>query len=82
MEFNAKVNVTDNSGKTPLLLAIEAKSSECVKLLLDYHADLTFRDARGDAAIHYAVNQSSIEIVSILLSAGVSVNTHNEVGNG
>ncbi|THD22250.1 Ankyrin repeat domain containing protein [Fasciola hepatica] len=80
LEFNAKVNVTDNTGKTPLLLAIEAKSPECVKLLLDYHADLTFRDQRGDAAIHYAVSQNSIEILSILLAAGVSANTHNEYG--
>ncbi|TPP59379.1 Ankyrin repeat domain containing protein [Fasciola gigantica] len=80
LEFNAKVNVTDNTGKTPLLLAIEAKSPDCVKLLLDYHADLTFRDQRGDAAIHYAVSQDSIEILSILLAAGVSANTHNEYG--
>ncbi|CAL8074533.1 unnamed protein product [Calicophoron daubneyi] len=80
LEFNARVNVTDNDLETPLMKAIAARSQPCVELLVAYKADLTFQDKYGDAAIHQAVRIGCIPILSTLLNAGVCINTHNQHG--
>ena len=59
--------------------AIEGGYLECVKLLLNYRADLTVRDKYGNSPIHQAVKFGRMDITELFLRNGVSVNTHNEV---
>jgi ankyrin repeat protein len=68
-----------STGKTPLLLATEAGSTQCVKLLIDASASagvdtIDTPDASGMAPIHYVCKQGRSNIAKLLLEAGANVN--------
>lgn len=79
LEYNAKVNVADQNGQSPLMKAIEGGHTSCVDLLINYHADLTARDSCGNAPIHQAVKFGHRNITKRLLCSGVGINSHNQV---
>ena len=58
--------------------AIEDKDIARVRTLLAEGADPNWRNAAGDPALHAAVDAGSIEILRLLLKAGVSVDARDE----
>lgn len=50
----AQVNLTDEHGRTPLMLAAEHREAKCVRLLLDSGADRNLKDRSRKSALDYA----------------------------
>jgi len=47
LKLGADVNLADESGRTPLMMACSADSRELVYLLLEFQADTELRDDHG-----------------------------------
>lgn len=59
---------------TPLIYAVNARSIDKVKLLIDHSCDLNAVTSRKCNALHYAVAIGSVEIVEALCKAGIDGN--------
>ncbi len=77
--FGAEVNVANNSGFTPLHLAVIAKSKESVALLILAKADMTAVDIYDRSPLHLAVQSDLVEMVKLMLDSGADVNQQFEV---
>ena len=64
------INVRNNSGKTPLMLAAEKNNLNLVKLYVNHHANLDLQDASGTTAFMLAVDRGHNEIAEFLLERG------------
>lgn len=67
------VDVSDNKGDTPLMLAIRNKREETVQALLEQGADPN-GDLVGDPPLDRAVGTQQVGMVQLLLSAGADPN--------
>ncbi|KAF3937098.1 Ankyrin-1 [Dactylella cylindrospora] len=72
----------DRSGRTPLLIATELRSTSgpMVKLLLAYKADLEIKDKDGCTPLLRAAQRGSLDIVRLLVEAGANLETEDEEG--
>ncbi|CAF0715061.1 unnamed protein product [Brachionus calyciflorus] len=62
------INAQDLNGNTPLHIAIERGSKECVTYLLNKNADTTIKNKNSYAPIHQCVISNQPEILDILLT--------------
>ncbi|KDO28564.1 hypothetical protein SPRG_06422 [Saprolegnia parasitica CBS 223.65] len=83
------VDVTNNDGETPYLVAISNADDECAAVLVAAGADIFARAADGDTALHYAIRHASdedededdvIETLDGVLAEGHSIDARNEAG--
>ena len=58
LEAGANVNARDNSGHTPLMLAVRRQNAEVVNILLDAGANAQLRNRRKEIAFDYARGKS------------------------
>ena len=74
------INRQDGHGRTALFLAVDARHSECVALLLDFDdIDVNISDRSKKTPLILAVENSLTDIVNILLSHdGIDLNTVDE----
>lgn len=81
LKEGARVNATDNQGKTPLMYALRTgKESNYVLQLLQAGANYTLRDKQGNSTLHYAAWGGDLESIRLTASGGVDLNTTNEDG--
>jgi ankyrin repeat protein len=73
-------DVTDEYGRTPLMLAVEANHPDVARQLLAQGADSAHPDRNGDTALLLAVRANSPEAVDLLTAAGAAVNQANGSG--
>lgn len=89
----ALISSADESGATPLISAVAAGSSSCVRLILNVAASIASpasvsADALVNAAtgemrnspLHYAASKGRDEIVLLLLEHGAKINAFNKYG--
>jgi ankyrin repeat protein len=84
----ANLNVTGNSGKTPLSkLAGTCMYSDgaphyesVISVLISKHADINARDAFGNTPLMNATESCRTEMLKILLAAGADPNIRNNKG--
>ncbi|WP_230591228.1 ankyrin repeat domain-containing protein [Lysinibacillus sphaericus] len=68
------VNERDARGRTPLMLFITNRmTTEGIELLLAQNIDLEVQDRLGDTALKKAVKFKQKEVISLLLTRGVSL---------
>jgi len=68
--FESDLNHQDNSGKTPLAMAVEHKNLEIIELLFKiegFKPDLEVTTAAGWTHLHIAVNTGDLEVVKCLV---------------
>ena len=74
---------TDPDGEdalhTPLILAAMFNNMEALSLLMEYNVDVFMFNKRQVSAIHMAAYNGNVEIVKILLKAGVPPDHHDPV---
>ncbi len=59
-----------------------ASSMDVVQALIDAHADLKAHSKEGFTAMHFAAREGDLEMVKVLLAAGVDVNILTEAEKG
>lgn len=78
IEAGADVNAADESGITPLMVAVESGNISTIKMLLGKGALINAQDKLGRTALMFAVQGISgkpdIEIIDLLLKSGADVN--------
>jgi ankyrin repeat protein len=79
LQSNARTDVLDEDGLTPLGIAIRQNQVECVYLLLEYGAAIEWKDdikrpnSPGTNALHYAVALGRPQLVPQLLQYGINI---------
>eukprot|EP00435_Cladocopium_sp_Y103_P001304 s3833_g1.t1 len=81
-EFGGDVNVADETGTTPLLLAASLGKQQMVQALMEKKADLMASDLEGDNVLMMAISQNHLDIVQVLLAETDSVDPDvpNKIG--
>ena len=81
LSLGMKVNMVENSGKTPLLCACcDGYRLDNIKTLIKQGADIHQIDSDGCTALHYAARFAKSEIIEYLLSLGMKVNVVENSG--
>lgn len=81
LENKADPNLADESGNTPLVAAVDQRSVESVKLLLDAGAKVDPPQLAPAGALHEAAKAGDLEIETLLLSHAADVNGKNAQGD-
>lgn len=82
LQVEADVNVEDHFGSTSLTLACMNGHEDVIQVLLGTQGvDVNKADNNGNASLHYAVEQSSLSIVRMLIEANADVNIKDKYGN-
>ncbi|GAB7140430.1 hypothetical protein RsTz2092_03780 [Deferribacterales bacterium RsTz2092] len=74
------VNIQDEDGNTPLLLAAEDGNDIILKLFLDLGADVNLANKYGYTPLFSAVANDHISTVRVLLSSGANANVSTSYG--
>jgi len=73
-EIPAYINTPDLALWTPLICISMTGEADIARYLLDYGAELEFRDVESRTALHYAARQNNCEVVDLLLDRGSDIN--------
>ena len=75
LEHNADPNLPSDDKRTPLMIASSSNHPAVVELLLGHKSlDKEARDDKNDNALRYATDHNSIEVLKLLLEAGLDPN--------
>jgi ankyrin repeat protein len=78
VENNVAINLQDDFGMTPLMLAIQLDRIEIAIFLIDHMQDLNQQDFMGNTALMRAVEKGNINLIKLLMSRKVDKNIRNE----
>lgn len=67
----------DDTGYTPLILAVLNGNRELAMLLIHFSADVNARDNKGNTALHVATFNGRSDMIELLLQCGAEVDTFN-----
>lgn len=70
---HADVNIVGNALQTPLHTAASYGRLDCIRILLNYNADMDARDFQGYTPLHVAVQDDQPEAANALLQHGAPV---------
>ncbi|GHT91615.1 hypothetical protein FACS1894122_04320 [Alphaproteobacteria bacterium] len=81
--LNAKAdpNAKNQTGKTPLGMAITLKKLDAMRILLEHGANPNAPNENGDTMLHMALESGNIGAVKVLLEHGANPNVPNKEGN-
>jgi ankyrin repeat protein len=84
IDRGADVNISGESGITPLQAAVETGNESIVKLLLSAGAEVNARNSLDFTALHFTVAAPNVEIARRLVAAGADVDVRitTRYGNG
>lgn len=74
LQLGADCNAEQAGGWTPILMALERRSLNVVKLLLEYGADITARNYQNITSLHCAAaNYRHVDVLEFVLELGFDV---------
>lgn len=84
MEFlrgqRINVNIADNRGVTPLMLAVQIGFIEGVERLVSYGARVDVTNSSGETPLMYAVHSRNTDLMRVLLQAGANPDRRDNSG--
>jgi ankyrin repeat protein len=86
LDNGAKVNVSDNTGQTPLMAAASSSNAKIVEFFLMKSASIGSIDFNGMTALHYAAKENeqpsalTCDTVKLLVDNGLDVNARDNEG--
>lgn len=80
LEHGADIEHADNTGATPLFIAVTTLSPNSVRVLLDFGANVTAISHRGFMPLHEGCIRGHVETVKILIEHGVDINIESPAG--
>ena len=81
IKYGADVNVVDDTGVTPLFVAVMKKKVEAVATLLKSGADVNFIGPKGHTSLRIASFHGDLPTCKLLLQHGADVKTVTECGD-
>ncbi len=81
LEVFADVNLADNIGWTPLMLACFNEFDTIAQHLLNNGAYVNLRLETGDTALHFACEKKNQKLIKMLIDAGADVTIVNKIGH-
>jgi hypothetical protein len=72
--MNLNIDIRNNKGQTPLMIAAEKNNLDFVTLYIRHHADLNLQDNTGNTALKIATDNKYFDIVQLLLDNGANPN--------
>ncbi|KAG2696653.1 hypothetical protein I3843_07G067000 [Carya illinoinensis] len=79
-ELKLDVDTKDEDGETPLIHAVRQGHTSTAKYLLECGANPAIPSDLGATALHHSAGIGEIELMRILLSKGVDVNSQSDAG--
>lgn len=74
------MNVCDENGQTPLHMAADKESVDCILILLKNGANINAADNEGTTPLHAAVIRGSLDVTKLLLENGANPDVEDEDG--
>lgn len=74
------INVTDNKGRTPIMIATYGNDVKTAKILLDAGADVNIQDGMKNNPFLYAGAEGYLEILKLTIDAGADPALTNRYG--
>jgi ankyrin repeat protein len=81
IQGGANVNLPDQRGRSPLIVAVLMNHIEAVGLLLAAGADIDYRDHHGATALFYAAEAGLFELAELLVKRGADPKVADDSGN-
>jgi len=78
LETGRNPDLESDEGATAIMSAVQGRTLDHFKVLLEYNADLNKQDHKGFTALHRAAEMGEIEMVKILLKNGANKNIEAE----
>ena len=78
LEKGTNINEKDNSGLTPLHIAVSDDSKKVVEFLLAEGADVNAKDKWGYTPLYYAIWNENKDLATLLIGKGAEVNVEPE----
>ncbi len=76
----ADINVVDNNGNTPLLIASKYGIFQCIQFLIEKNIKIDHINKLGNTPLLEASENGHIECVKLLIEKGADVNYSNKIG--
>ena len=80
ISHGANVNVEDQNGASPLMLAAQWQSPELLCVLLKAGASVTAKDKRGNTVLSYAARTGDVERTKKMISLGAPIDVDGIAG--
>jgi ankyrin repeat protein len=78
---NARAELLDSEGITPLMLAVWERNRRAVQILLKSGARLDAADSGGSTALHRAAFRGDLAFIAMLYSAGGTILARDKAGH-
>lgn len=79
-ELKLDVNIKDEDGETPLIHAARQGHTSTAKYLIEHGANPALSSELGATALHHVAGIGNIELMEVLLSSGVEVDSQSDAG--
>ncbi len=80
IQQGANINVTDNQGRTPIMVATYGNDVKTAKVLIDAGADVNIQDGMKNNPFLYAGAEGYLEILKLTIDAGADPTLTNRYG--
>lgn len=81
LQNGAAINARDNTGRTALMIAVQANAVNTVTFLLDNGARLDAADPKGESPLVYAIRRKNPAMIKLLLEKNARILQQNDAGN-
>lgn len=75
-----KINCVNSTNRTPLHFASRIGNIPCIKLLIEYKAEINIQDCDGETCLHYCARLNHIEAIKFLLNSGANKDIKDNKG--